>query len=209
MVIYGSLQVTETVDSESGFDDLDLDCIHIPIEDWVESMGSGWYRARLYIEMKYGTMTYYVGRRIFHRGHGGMFYHNPCIVSILTNDYQALIAWIYRDISPLPEESQVQNTRPQPVVRPGHSIYKPSHSPCNPATDHRMECIQSQEHLFDEIEPEVTREQKTEAEQEAEQKLKRRTRRGGKKYHERKQRKLEPIAGNGDPECGDEEMPED
>ncbi|CAE6489531.1 unnamed protein product [Rhizoctonia solani] len=190
LIFYGSLQISEPVDFESDFDDLALDLIHIPIQNWINSVELGWNWVRFYLEMEYEGLVI----DVFHRGRG------------------AFVSWMYRDILLLPDESRALDlvrTHRLPAMRPGHSIYIPPHSTNPLVTDRRIEWIEPEEQKLDKIESGVARGQTTEAEQDAEQKLKRRTRRGGKKYHERKQRKLERMSTRGNFECGDEETPED
>ncbi|CAE6502350.1 unnamed protein product [Rhizoctonia solani] len=94
----------------------------------------------------------------------------------------------------VPSDTEVQafiRTRLQSPIKPGHSIYEPPRLQTIYITEDRLEQTQTPE--------------QAEEEQEAELKWKRRTRRGGKKYHERKLRKLEKMTTIGGPQHGDGE----
>ncbi|KAJ1305610.1 hypothetical protein OPQ81_000607 [Rhizoctonia solani] len=188
-VTYGTLRVTEVVDFESDFeDDLDLDFIHIPIGDWVERMKLGWTRERFLFMLQYEDMASYVGKNAFNWAR------------------DAFLRWIYRNIQPFPSGSEIQasaSARSQFVIRPVDCIDRCPHLQ-NMWTEHRLERTRTQDQIMEKIEPEAAQEQRTEAEQEEQLKTKRHTRRGGKKYHEKKQRKLERMSTHGDSEYGEE-----
>ncbi|CAE6447300.1 unnamed protein product [Rhizoctonia solani] len=176
IVTYGSHQVAEVSDSGKNCEgELDLDLLHIPMEDWLDRAKPRWARLRSLLEMRYEDLAYYGGEYAFYRGH---------------DDY---------------EVQNLTRTRPQPVIRPGHSIYKPPHLQTTPTAEHRLERTQTQDESLDKFGIEAVQDQSTEAEQEEEQAYKRRTRRGGRKYHERKLRNLEKMAAVGDSEYGTDE----
>ncbi|KAL5633737.1 hypothetical protein ACGC1H_005816 [Rhizoctonia solani] len=176
-VAYGSRRITGTIDSRiDSEDDLNLEFIDIPIEDWVKYIEPNWIRLRSLSEMEYEDLVYYEGQYMFHRGR------------------DALVSWFYRNVIIIPSKIKVQaftRTHIQSPIRPGHSIYESPYLQTMCIAEDRFERTQTPE--------------RAEEEQEGELKWKRRTRRGGRKYHERKLRKLEKMTAVGDPQHGDNE----
>ncbi|CAE6338487.1 unnamed protein product [Rhizoctonia solani] len=113
-------------------------------------------------------------------------------------EYEDLVFWggkyMFHRGRDVPSDTEAQaliRTRLQSPIKPGHSIYEPPRLQTICIAEDRLERTQTPE--------------QAEEEQEAELKWKRRTRRGGKKYHERKLRKLEKMTTVGDPQHGDGE----
>ncbi|EUC67726.1 hypothetical protein RSOL_545490 [Rhizoctonia solani AG-3 Rhs1AP] len=177
IVAYGSHRITGAVDSRiDSEDDMNLVIIHILIEDWVKCIEPKWIRLRCLFDMEYEDLVFCGRKYMFHRGR------------------DALVSWLYRNIILVPSDTEVQafiRTRLQSPIKPGHSIYEPPRLQTIYITEDRLEQTQTPE--------------QAEEEQEAELKWKRRTRRGGKKYHERKLRKLEKMTTIGGPQHGDGE----
>ncbi|CAE6511733.1 unnamed protein product [Rhizoctonia solani] len=187
-ITYESPRIAKDDDSwTDSEDDLDLDFIHIPVDGWAGYMELEWTQVRLFFELDHADLAYYVGKQIFNWVH------------------DASIAWIYRNTHPPPNDKEVQasaGARSQFVIRPGHSIYRPPRLQTIFTAEHRLEHALSQEQVPEETELDTAQEQATEAEQEESTRMKRRTRRGGRKLHERKQRRLERMTAYGDSEYG-------
>ncbi|KAG8695699.1 hypothetical protein FRC11_001287, partial [Ceratobasidium sp. 423] len=137
-LIYGSHWITEDVDSSANFeDDLDLDFIHIPVDDWVQRVELEWTRLRPFFEPNHEDLACYVGKYVFNWVH------------------DAFVTWIYRNIHPFPGDKEVQasaGARPQIVIRPGHSIYRPPHLQITFTVGHRLEHVQAHDQALEKIE---------------------------------------------------------